>query len=282
MPTLLHAEQRTLLVTLYLHARDAASARPILGDVFAADLLGRVVPDPTRLRWLDADAPMICTRAALIDDVTRTFLDRHPDAVVLHLGGGLDSRVLRVAPHPAVSWVEVDQEPVIELRRRLYPPREGVTTVAASVTDPAWWARIPDGRPQLVVAEGLLMYLTPEDVRTTIAAALDRRAARHTLVADTVAPWVTRIARWHPVLRATGAAFRSSTAALSAAVGSRSDVLLRAETSVTEATARRTGGATSRFLALVDALPAMHRAMVVSTYVGNGADRRDGAGPEGS
>jgi O-methyltransferase involved in polyketide biosynthesis len=44
-----------------------------------------------------------------------------PDAVVLHLACGLDSRVLRIDPGPTVAWFDLDQEPVIDLRRRLYP-----------------------------------------------------------------------------------------------------------------------------------------------------------------
>jgi hypothetical protein len=63
------------------------------------------------------------------------------------------------------ALVDVDQEPVIALRRRLYPERAGVTTIAASVTEPGWWPRVPDGRPQLVLAEGLFMYLAPDGTR---------------------------------------------------------------------------------------------------------------------
>jgi len=136
-------------MTLYLHARDAQVSRPILGDPFAADLLRRVDHDPAGMKHLNGNLPVICTRARLIDDIARRFLDRHPDAVVLHLGCGLDSRVLRLAPGPGVTWIDVDQEPVIALRRRLYPERAGVTTIAASVTEPGWWARVPDGRPSL-------------------------------------------------------------------------------------------------------------------------------------
>lgn len=136
-------------MTLYLHARDAQVSRPILGDPFAADLLRRVDHDPAGMKHLNGNLPVICTRARLIDDITRRLLDRRPDAVVLHLGCGLDSRVLRLAPGPGVTWIDVDQEPVIALRRRLYPERAGVTTIAASVTEPGWWARVPDGRPSL-------------------------------------------------------------------------------------------------------------------------------------
>ena len=36
------------------------------------------------------------------------FIERHPDAVVVDLGAGLDSGFYRVAPPPKVHWYSVD------------------------------------------------------------------------------------------------------------------------------------------------------------------------------
>ena len=58
---------------------------------------------------------------------------------------------------------------VIELRRRLYSDRDGYQMIASSVTDPAWLECIPAHRP-LVVAEGLLMYLTEAEARQLLGA----------------------------------------------------------------------------------------------------------------
>jgi O-methyltransferase len=256
----LRREQRTMLWTLAMHARDAASSRPILGDRFAADLLDRVEAPSLDGAALDGNTPLICTRAKLIDDAARAFLDRHDEAVVLHLGCGLDSRVLRLDPGPGVRWFDVDQEPVIELRRRLYDDRNNVTTIAASVTDPAWWSRIPDDAPRLVLAEGLLMYLDPDGVRAVVTNGLRPGG---TLVADTVAPWVTWIAGWQPAMRAADTGFRSSTPDLAAAAssGTRLD-----ELSLVDATATRTGGLLSTAIRLFALIPGGRDAMVLSTY----------------
>src|SRR6202158_2655013 len=96
----LHREQETLLMTLYLPARAAASGAPILGDTTARDVLDRVDYDFARLDRLRGNQPLIVSRAKAIDERVRTFLAEHPDAVVLHLGCGLDSRVLRIDPGP--------------------------------------------------------------------------------------------------------------------------------------------------------------------------------------
>ena len=85
-------------MTLYLHAQDNASAAPILGDRFAQGVLDRIGYDFDRLKRLRGNQPVIVSRAKLIDDRVRSLLDRSSDAVVLHLGCGLDSRVQRLDP----------------------------------------------------------------------------------------------------------------------------------------------------------------------------------------
>lgn len=81
------------------------------------------------------------------------------------MGCGLDTRVYRVNPPPTVDWYDIDLPDVIELRRRLFPQRTGLYTIAASVTDPGLLNGIPAALPVLVVAEGLTPYLrAAEDV----------------------------------------------------------------------------------------------------------------------
>lgn len=139
-------------MTLYLHAQDNASAAPILSDRFAQGVLDRIDYDFDRLKRMRGNQPVIVSRAKLIDGRVRGLLDRSSDAVVLHLGCGLDSRVQRLDPGPGVTWLDVDQQPVIDLRRRFYPDRDGVTTIAASVTESAWWSIVPVGRPLIIIA----------------------------------------------------------------------------------------------------------------------------------
>lgn len=90
-------------MTLYLHARDNASAASILGDRFAGGVIARIDYDFAQLKRLAGNQPVIVSRAKLIDDQVRAFLAQAPDAVVLHLGCGLDSRVLRIAPGPGIT-----------------------------------------------------------------------------------------------------------------------------------------------------------------------------------
>lgn len=188
----------TNLCTLYLRACDGRSARPILGDAAAVAAVDRIDYDWPRMRrslrpginqWL------VASRAARLDAWSADFLRRHPDASVLHLGCGMDTRALRLRPPPGVRWFDIDRPEVIALRRRLYGDRDGYRMIGASVTEDSWPAEIPADRPALVVAEGLLMYLREAEVATLLRRLTDRFPAGEMLF-DTLAPAGPRLSRF--------------------------------------------------------------------------------------
>lgn len=164
----------TMLATLYARALDADAPGSLLHDTYAREIVDRIDYDWASTTITPKNALSVSLRSAHFDGWTRQFLALHPDAVVLHLGCGLDSRFLRVAPGPGVHWYDVDYPEVIALRQRFYPPHPNHHVVAASVTDPAWPAEIRDDRPTLMVAEGLTMYLPEGDGTALLRRIVDR------------------------------------------------------------------------------------------------------------
>lgn len=154
----------TYLATLYGKALDARSPNPILGDKHADEIVGRLDVDFAALKLPRGGEITLPVRAKHLDGWTRAFLAAHPTATVLHLGCGLDSRILRVDPPPTVRWYDVDLPAVIALRRQLYPERANATLLAAEVADLRWLDAIPTGAPVLVIGEGFFMYLAEEQV----------------------------------------------------------------------------------------------------------------------
>jgi O-methyltransferase involved in polyketide biosynthesis len=165
---------QTMLATFYAKALDADLENPILGDRFAKEIVDRIDYDWKKTAITAGNSPSVTTRTAHFDNWSRQFLAVHPEAVVLHLGCGLDARFFRLDPGPGVEWYDVDYPDVVDLRRQLYPTRDHYHVVAASVTDPAWLNDIPTDRPVLAVGEGLTMYLTQEE-----GVALLRRIVDH-------------------------------------------------------------------------------------------------------
>jgi O-methyltransferase involved in polyketide biosynthesis len=187
----------TNLVTLYLRAYESRSRRPILGDHTAAEAVDRIDYDFKRIHRTSLPASnqyLVALRAKQLDDWCAAFLARHPDAVVLHLGCGLDGRAFRLVPPPSVLWFDIDQPGVIALRRRLYDDTDRYRMIGSSVTDPQWLDHIPTGRPTLVVAEGLLMYLQESEVRQLLERLTDRFDSGE-LLFDTLWPLAPRLSK---------------------------------------------------------------------------------------
>ncbi|MDC0719997.1 class I SAM-dependent methyltransferase [Nannocystis bainbridge] len=196
--------QETLLITLHARALESRSPDPILRDETAERLVESIAYDFARLKSAQGDRFTTSVRAKQLDAWTREYLEAHPDATVLHLGCGLDSRVIRVAPPPTVRWFEVDLPEVIAARRRLYPEQPHVEMIGVSVTEPTWLGQIADDRPTLVVAEGLLPYLSAAEVEDLLRRIVVRFPEGQVLF-DALSPRALRSQGLHSSLRKTGA-----------------------------------------------------------------------------
>jgi O-methyltransferase involved in polyketide biosynthesis len=194
-------EQETLLITLYAKSHPD---NPLFFDPTAQDILKRVDYDFTRLHVPYKTVVLVCQRAKKLDIVTQGFLEEHPGGVVLQLGCGLDSRFLRV-DNGQVHWYDLDMPAVVELRHQFFSESERYHMIAALVTDLEWVETVTsDGRPVLVVAEGLLMYLDEADVRRLVLR-LHETFPGCRLIADVFSRMTARSATNHPSLKSTGA-----------------------------------------------------------------------------
>ncbi|GAP87474.2 putative polyketide synthase protein [Rosellinia necatrix] len=121
--------EETMVLTLWSRARDAASARPVLGDAHAQRILDRVDADsfsPTLFPRDPRYHNYITVRAKQLDEWCRDFLRQHArePVAVLHLACGLDLRALRLRPacgDGGVLWIDLDKPDIADLRRRLIP-----------------------------------------------------------------------------------------------------------------------------------------------------------------
>ncbi len=159
--------QETLLITLYAKAIDNRSQNSILHDAKADEMVGMIHYDFTKLNSWGNDN-LIVVRAKQYDEWIQEFIRGNPACVVLNLGCGLDTRITRIAPPTTISWFDVDFPDVIQLRKTFYAEQPGYRMIESSITDPAWLQEIPTGRPALIVAEGVLEYLTSEEAKNLL------------------------------------------------------------------------------------------------------------------
>lgn len=194
-------EQETLLIPL--HAK-AQPDNPLFYDPKAREILESVDYDFMRLKVPYKTVILVCQRVKKIDGTVRAFLAEQPKGMVLHLGCGLDNRFGRV-DNEQVTWYDLDMAPVVELRRKFYTDQERYHLIASSVTDPAWMDMVrEERRPTLVVAEGLLMYLSEADVKRLFER-LRTALPGCRLIADVFSRLTARSASRHPSLKKTGA-----------------------------------------------------------------------------
>lgn len=203
----LTGERQTLLMTLYGKAMESTGSDSLLRDEMARRAVGMIDYDFASLGVDQNMAKGLAIRASQFDRWVRDFVNHEPQAMVLHLGCGLDTRVFRVDTPPGTLWFEVDYPDVIALREQVYPPRPGERMVGASVTDTDWLDQVPRDLPAIVVAEGLTPYLPPEEGRRLLS-----RLVAHLhggeLVCDVYSGLGLKMIRSHPGFRSTGAELR--------------------------------------------------------------------------
>src|SRR5918998_6406134 len=191
--------QKTLSPVLKAKALDNRLPDPILGDKYAEEAMRHLDPDYDKHMFGTSQMGLAAVvRAKVYDDWTRSFLADHRDAVVLNLGCGLDARIYRIDPPATVDWYDLDYPSVTELRQQLLPPREHYTLIGSSVTELTWLEHIPHDRPVLMIAEGLVPYLTETDLRRLLTSVVDGFPTGQ-MVFDTVSVSAWHASKWDPI-----------------------------------------------------------------------------------
>ena len=100
----------TLLIPLYNRAMESQRPDAIMKDEKAVALVTQMSYDFAQVRKVRMSEGNKVARIMLtreIDRYAREFLSRHPEAVVVHIGCGLDSRFERV-DNGRVEWYDLD------------------------------------------------------------------------------------------------------------------------------------------------------------------------------
>jgi O-methyltransferase involved in polyketide biosynthesis len=192
-PVELSAVPETMLWTLYYRASEARRSDTVLRDPKAVELVD-TIDYPFAERFgvaVEWQAQWQGLRARCFDREVRRFLKQHPAGTVVALGEGLETQFWRV-DNGSVRWLSVDLSESVDVRSRLLPAEsERQRTFAGSALDEAWMDAVDLSAGLLVTAQGLLMYLQPEESRGLIAACA-RRLEGGALVFDTAPRWFSQ------------------------------------------------------------------------------------------
>jgi methyltransferase (TIGR00027 family) len=172
-------------------------------DPFARKLAGARGEEIRRLfRKRDRVAWPWVTRTVLFDRAITRLIGSGVD-VIVNLAAGLDARPYRMALPPTLRWIEVDLPGIIDYKTEVLASDQPVCRLERVKADLADHAVRRDlmaklgavAKDALVLTEGLLIYLSPEEVRSFSADVAAVPRCRHWLL-DMVSPGLlTRLQR---------------------------------------------------------------------------------------
>ncbi len=184
---------RTLYIPLYGKAMVSRKGL-LLHDPKAEEIWAKAafpLRRKSRSKWL---AYFMAMRARVFDDWTIARLFGQPDTVVLHIGCGLDSRVLRTG-NPAACWFDIDFPEVIAEREKHYQADDRCRMLAGNAADPACVDALPAASRAIVLLEGVSMYLKSGEVQRLFEA-LSRKYAELHILMDVYTPLGVKASRW--------------------------------------------------------------------------------------
>ncbi len=188
---------------------------PLLGKAmmsregFFPDKTAEQIVDSCGFDFSDVDkskrlAVYMAMRAMQYDELTDRFIQRFPDCIVIQLGCGLDSRCSRIEHKPRL-WYDLDLDDVIELRKQYFTESGSYRLIASSAADMRWLDSIEyNGGRVLVIAEGLSMYLSIDDM-TEIMKALSARFEKCSFVFDAYSDAAARLSKFKNPINAVDA-----------------------------------------------------------------------------
>ncbi|MGW0159097.1 class I SAM-dependent methyltransferase [Mycobacterium sp. NPDC003323] len=167
--TSLEGVSATTLWTLHNRGTEAKRSDGVIRDPWAVSLFDAIDYD---YRKFGKPNQSHALRARAFDAAATEYLRAHPRASVVALAEGLQTsfwRLARAGVADELTWYSIDLEPVMELRRKLLPRDDRIVELAQSALDRSWMNRIDPSDGVFITAEGLLMYLEPEDSLGLIA-----------------------------------------------------------------------------------------------------------------
>lgn len=159
----------TALLTLNGRAHQARHPDAIIDDAMAIALVDAIDFDFDKFGRTGQEMAL---RSLAVDRCATAYLRTHPRATVVALAEGFQTTYWRLdntVPDAQFSWVSVDLPPVTALRNRLLPPSERIVNLAQSALDYTWMDHVDSTDGVFITAEGLLMYLQPEEAKGLIA-----------------------------------------------------------------------------------------------------------------
>ena len=163
----------TLLPVLYARAYETRQEHPIIHDPIATAWIKRIDYDFTQYDEAVLNNLGVAIRSEILDEAVHKFITKHPDARIVNIACGLDTRFYRM-DNGQITWIELDLPQSIAVRRQVMTETERHRLLEASALETDWMDSLASDTPTLFIVEGLLMYLTQTQIKAMLSAIADR------------------------------------------------------------------------------------------------------------
>jgi O-Methyltransferase involved in polyketide biosynthesis len=155
----------TQLITLWARAAETKHENPIIKDKKAIEIVNEIEYDFSKFDKDHLTQVMVAVRTEILDNATNAFIEKYPDAVIINLGCGLDTRFSRL-DNGKINWYDLDLSESIKVRKNFFEETDRYKMIAKSVFDYSWTDEIVrDSKPVLIILEGLLVYFKEQEVK---------------------------------------------------------------------------------------------------------------------
>lgn len=158
--------QETALIPLAIRANETKRWNARIHDEKAVEIIVTLAVDTKDIdKFMSHEG--VVARTIMFDRTLKKLLEKYPDAVCLNIGCGLDDRFSRV-DNGKIRWFNVDLPDSIEVRKKVFAESERESMLAGNILKTDWIKDIPKVDVVIVIAEGLLMYFSKEQVGTIL------------------------------------------------------------------------------------------------------------------
>ncbi len=214
MELMLGDVQTTAIIPLAIKANETRRKNARIKDNKAVEIIEALGIDTGQYdKFLSHEG--VVARTIMLDRQLKGIISENPDAVIVNMGAGFDDRFSRV-DNGRILWFDLDLPDAISVRKKAFAERERVTMIPGDALNGEWCSLVKDAvatrkvKP-VILAEGLFMYLTMEQIRTLLIVLKDNFPEGGTLIAEQNNKFMVKKEKYHDTVKTTKAHFMSGT-----------------------------------------------------------------------
>jgi O-methyltransferase involved in polyketide biosynthesis len=184
-------ESKTLFIPLLGKAK-MSEQNLIIKDTKAEEIINKINYDFSQVKNSKYLSMYMALRARILDNLVNEYINNHYSSTIIHLGCGLDSRVLRVNENFS-KWYDVDYKEVIDIRKEFYKEDDKYQMISSSILDFSFLDNIKENNV-LIIMEGVSMYLNEDEMKSLLNA-LQNKFKKITLILDSYSKKAVKLSK---------------------------------------------------------------------------------------